>query len=89
MGVGDEERGDEVLILGRHAAHALAAAALGPVLGERRALDVAALGDGDDHVLALDQVLVVEVGVPVDDLGASRNGEEIPDLAEFVRDDLP
>ena len=87
MGVGDEEAGDEVLVLGRHAGGALAAAALGAVLGQRRALDVAALGDGDDHVLALDQVLVVEVGVPLDDLGAARHGEELADLAQLVGDD--
>ena len=87
MGVGDEEPGDEVLVLGRHAGRALAAAALGAVLGQGRALDVAAGGDGDDHVLALDQVLVVEVGVPVDDLGAARHGEELAHLAQLVGDD--
>ena len=77
VGVGDEEAGDEVLVLGRHALRALAAAALRAVLGQRRALDVAAGGDGDRHVLALDQVLVVEVGVPVDHLGAAGDGEEL------------
>ena len=87
VGVGDEEAGDEVLVLGRHAGGALAAAALGAVLGQLRPLDVAALGDGDDHVLALDQVLVVEVALPLDDLGAARHGEELLHLAELVGDD--
>ena len=87
MGVRDEEPGDEVLVLGRHALRALAAAPLRAVLGQGRALDVAAGGDGDRHVLALDQVLVVEVGVPVDDLGAARHGEELLHLAQLVGDD--
>ena len=33
------------------------------------------MGDGDDHVLARDQVLVLDVGVAIDDLGAARRGE--------------
>ena len=42
-----------------HAGPALAAAALRAVGRDRHALDVAAVGHGDDHVLALDQVLDV------------------------------
>ena len=77
VGAGDEQRGDEVLVLGRHAGGALAAPALGAVLGQRRALDVAAGGDGHRHVLALDQVLVLDVGLDLDDLRAARHGEEL------------
>jgi hypothetical protein len=62
--------GDEILVARRHAGAALAAAALRPVGGERHALDVAGVGDGDDHVLALDQVLVLDLALAVDDLGA-------------------
>ena len=69
--VGHEQPGDEILVLGRHAGAALAAAALRPVERQRHALDVARMGDGDDHVLALDQVLVLHVGAAI---GESRCG---------------
>jgi hypothetical protein len=36
------------------------------------ALDPATLGHGHDHVLALDHVLVLEVGGPFGDLGPPR-----------------
>jgi hypothetical protein len=60
VGGRDEQVGDRVLVLGRHSGAALAAALLGPEGLERGALDVAAMGDGHDHVLALDQVLVLD-----------------------------
>ena len=40
-----------------------------------------------DHVLALDEVLVVHVGVAVEDLGAARSGEVGLHLDELVADD--
>ena len=43
--------------------------------------------DGDDHVLALDQVLVVDVGFPIDDLGPARRREGVAHFDEFVLDD--
>jgi hypothetical protein len=57
--VGNEETRDEILVARRHAGAALAAATLRAIGRERHALDVARMRDGDDHVLALDQVLVV------------------------------
>ncbi len=63
MGVGDEQLGQEIVVVGRHADPALAAAALLAIGRERRALDVAEPRHGDDHVLALDQVLDVELVV--------------------------
>ena len=87
MGVGNEERRHHVVVLGRHRRQALAAPALAAELDQRGALDVAARGDGHDHVLALDQVLVVHVAGPFGDLGAARDGEKLFHLAQFVRDD--
>ena len=75
MRVGDEDVGDEILFVRRHAGAALAAAALHAVFGERRALDVAAMRDGDGHVLALDQVFVFDLDLGIDDLGLARRGE--------------
>ena len=59
VGVDDENLGDEILFPRRHAGAALAAAALCAVGVQGDALDVARVTDGDDHVLALDQVFVV------------------------------
>ena len=66
---GDEQLGDGILVLGRHAGAALAAARLRAEVVERGALDVAAERDGDDHVLALDQILVVDAVGGGGDLG--------------------
>src|SRR5262245_25436547 len=59
VGVHYEQLGDEILVPRRHSGTALAAAALGAIARQRHALDVAAVGDGQYHVLALDQVLDV------------------------------
>ena len=58
-----------VLLLGGHGAHALAAAALGAVFLHRQALDVAAVGQGKDALLLLDEVLDVDLVGHVLDLG--------------------
>ena len=59
---------------------ALAAAALRAEGRQRHALDPALVGDGDDHVLALDQLLDVDVGLGVEvDEGAARGVELLLD----------
>ena len=45
------------------------------------------MADGDDHVLALDQVLVLDLGVHFEDLGAARGAELRLDGVELVLDD--
>ncbi len=87
MRVGHEELGDEVLLARRHAGAALAAAPLRPVLGKRHALDVAGMRERDDHVLALDQVLVLELAVALDDLRLARRGELVAHRDQLVLDD--
>ena len=72
---GDEEVLDVVLVLQAHPAQALAAAALRAVGADGQPLDVAAVGDGDDHLLLGDQVLEVDVALARDDLGAALVGE--------------
>ncbi len=69
VGGGDEDLCDEILVARGHAGAPLAAAPLRPVGGERHALDVAAVADGDDDVLALDEVLVLDLALHLDDLG--------------------
>ena len=74
-------RRDEIVVVGAHAGLALAAAALRAERGQGHALDPALVGDGDDHVLALDQVLDVEVGLGLEvDEGAARGVEQFLDL---------
>gem|GEM_PF-1556613 len=82
MGRGDEELGDDVLFLRRHARAALAAALLRPVGVGGDALDVAAHGHGHDHVLALDQILVVDIVEACAHRRSARRGERL-DLGEF------
>ena len=83
MGRGDEQLDDRVLVLGRHAGAALAAARLGSEGFERGALDVAAERHGHDHLLALDQVLVLDPVPGGGDLGDSRGCIGLGDLVEL------
>ena len=85
---GDEDLGDEILVPRRHARAALAAAPLRAIGRERHALDVALVADGDDDVLALDQVLVLDLALHLDDLGAARHGELGLDGGELGLDDV-
>ena len=63
------------------------AAALHAIFGQRRALDVAGMGDGDRHVLALDQILVFEFEIGLDQFGLARGGEFVADFRQFVAHD--
>jgi hypothetical protein len=53
VGVGDEQAIDEIVLLHRRRLLAAAAAALGAVVGQRLALEVAGVRQGDDHVLGV------------------------------------
>ena len=90
VGVGrrHEQAIDEVGLAGLHPLHALATAALRPVLGQRIALDVAGVGHGHDHVLLDDQVLRRETLHRLADLGPARVAELLLDLAQLVDHDL-
>ena len=77
---------DEVLFGGGRADFAAAAALLGAVERERSALDIAAVGDGDELVLFDDQIFDRELAFGLDYLGAARIGEFFFDLVELVGD---
>ena len=87
MGAGNEETGDEILFPGRHAGAALAAAALRPIGRERHALDVAGMGHGHHHVLALDEILILQIRTAFGNLGPPRGGELISHFGQLVADD--
>ena len=83
MGVAHEDLAHEVLVAGRHAGAALAAAPLRPVGRERHPLDVALVGQGHDHLFALDQRLDVGLELERLDRGAPRVGVLVLDLLEL------
>ena len=87
MGTGDEEVLDPVLFLGRGALEAPPAAALPLIGGDRDPLDVAGVGDGDDHVLFGDQILDREVVLIREDLGAAVVSEGLGDLLHLLLQD--
>ena len=84
MGVDHEDLGDEILFPGAHAGASLAAAALGAVGLQRHALDIAVVADRHHHVLALDQVLDIDLGLGLDQFRAARCGELFLDLQNLV-----
>ena len=84
---GDEEARDEIFLARLHAGAAFAAAALRAIGRERHALDVALVRDGDDHVLALDQVFVFDFAGRFRDHRAARRGEFLLHRRQFVLDD--
>ena len=60
MGRGDEEPCDEILVARLHPGAALAAAPLRAIGRERNPFDIAKMRHGDDHVLALNEILVLD-----------------------------
>ncbi len=87
VGGAHEEVPNDVVLLEAGTLDALAAALLAAVQVGLGALGVAGLGDGDHHVLAGDQVLVGDVAVGRDDLGAPVVAELLDDLGQLVADD--
>ena len=87
VGVGDEKCRHDVVILGLHRSQTLAAPVLGAEFGQRRALDIAAGGDGHDHILAFNEVFILHITGPVDDLSTAGHREQGFHLAEFVGND--
>ena len=83
---GDEEHGDEILLLRPHADLPPPPAPLRPVEADRVPLDVPRVGDGDHHLLVHDQVLEPQVLRLALDLGAAGVGVGVPDLAELLPD---
>ena len=69
-GVDDELR-DEIFFARLHAGAAGAAAALLAIDGDRRALEVALVADGNGDLLVGDEVFKLKLGGLVDDLGAA------------------
>ncbi len=78
---------DEVLFAGGRADFAATAAPLRAIERERRALDIAAVSDGDQHVFFDDQILDREVAFGLDDLRAALIGEFLFDVFEFRGDE--
>ncbi len=84
MVAGDEHVGDDVLVLERRPPPAAPAPTLGPVLRQGRALDVARVGHGDDHLVVGDEILQGDLPGGLGDLGAAlvavgvAHGDQLP-----------
>ena len=87
MRIGDEQAGDEILVLRGHAGAALAATALRTIGRQRNALDIACMADGDDHILTGDQVFVIHFGATETDFGAAWRCELVANCNHLVLDD--
>src|SRR5215472_15738738 len=79
---------DEVLFDSGGADLAPPAAPLGAIERQRSTLDIAAVGDGDQHILFNDQVLDREIAFALDNLGAARVGEFFLDVLQLIGDKL-
>ena len=77
---------NEVLIAGVGTLGTFAAAVLGTELAELCALDVAAVGDGDDHVIVSIEVLGIEIAGGIVDVGAADVAELVAYLNELLTD---
>ncbi len=87
MGRGDEQPADEILVAGLHPRTPLAATLLRAIGRQRHPLDVAMVRHRHHHVLALDQVLVLDLAFLVDDHGAARRCELGFDRDQLFLDD--
>ena len=84
----DEEVADEILLARAHPNATLAAAALHAIGGDRRALDVAGVGDGNRHVFVGDQVLDAEFATLVDDVVRRSSPNRSRIVLQLVDDEL-
>ena len=89
MGGGGEHGLHIVLLLGGHGPDALAATALRAVLADGQALDVAAVGQGKDALLLLDEVFHVDLVGHVLDLGIALVAVFIPQGSQLVLQHAP
>ena len=88
MGRTDDEALDQIVVAGRHADAAPAAARLLPVGIEGGPLEVAVLRHRYDHVLVGDQILDRNLSHLLSDLGAALRAEFLLEIAEFPDDQL-
>src|SRR5262249_24058618 len=84
---GHEQPRDEILFAGLHAGAALAAAPLRPIGRQRHALDIAKVGDGHHHVLAVNEIFLLHLAFLFEDDGAARRGELLAHGSELVLHD--
>ena len=79
----DEQFDDGILVLCCHAAAPLAAPGLSPERIKRRAFDISAMRHGHDHLVAFNQVFILETIPCRCNLGNTRGGISIADLFEL------
>ena len=87
MGRGDKQPCDEILVARLHSGAALAAAPLRAIGGKRNPLDVAKMRHGNDHVLALNEILVLDARRVIENEGPARGGMGGFHREHFILDD--
>ena len=88
MRIGDSHAFDVVLLLGRHADDPLTAAPLCGIGILGLPFDVPGMGEGDDGVVPLDEILQDDLVFRLGDLGPSVVAVLIADGGHFLADDL-
>ena len=87
MGVRNEHVRYEISVFGRHALNAFTTAFLLAEFDQIGALNVTLVGDSHHHILFFDQIFVIHVTGPINDLGAPWNGEFFTHFRQLVGDD--
>ncbi len=88
MRIGDDDPFDVVLLLGRHADDPLTASSLGGIGILRLPFDIPGVGEGDDSVVPLDEILKDDLVFRLGDGGAPVVAVLVADGGHFLADDL-
>ena len=87
MGRGDKQPRDEILVARLHPRTALAAAPLRAIGGKRNPLDIAKMRNGNNHVLALNEILILDARRVIENNGPARGCVGGFHRAQLVLDD--
>ena len=88
MGIRDEHGFYEVLFFGPGCNPALAATPLGLIISNWLRLRVPLMRQGNHHILRRNQIFVFKVFMAIDDLGTASIAILVPDIDQFVANNL-
>ena len=85
---GNEQLLDKIFLLGRHRCHTAPAAPLLPIGIGIQPLDIAAVGDGNHHILFRNQIFVRDLAFIAHNHGASCVAMLLAHLRQLIFDDI-
>ncbi|MNC39343.1 hypothetical protein D3C75_879970 [compost metagenome] len=88
VGVAHKEMFHEVLVFGIHPHNTAASALLAAIGADWQTFDVASMRNGDDNLFTRNQILIEDAFFPNRDFRTAVIRISIPDLLEFVTDNL-